>query len=70
MPESTKRIVRKGRIYHVRVAEVEYRAFIWETGTSFCGRVEGYPQVQPCKGRTVVSVRDQLCAALSASTTA
>lgn len=68
MAESTKRsTVRKGRIYHVRVAEVEYRAFIWQTGTSFCGRVEDRPEVPLCRGRTEVAVREQLCAALAAS---
>ena len=65
MAEQTKRTVRKGQIYHLRVAEVEYRAFIWEMGKGFCGRVEDQPQVQQCRGRTVVAVRDQLRAALS-----
>jgi hypothetical protein len=64
-----KRTVRKGRIYHVRVADVEYRTFIWEAGTSFCGRVEEHPEVQVCRGRTVVAVRDQLAAALTATLT-
>jgi hypothetical protein len=67
MAESKKKVVRIGRIYHVRVAEKEYRTFIWQAGSGFCGRVEDHPQVQPCKGRTVVAVRDQLCAALTAS---
>ena len=64
MAEQSKRTVRKGRIYHFRVADTEYRAFIWQAGSGFCGRVEDHPQVQPCRGRTVVAVRDQLCAAL------
>lgn len=67
MAESKKRIVRKGRIYHFRVAEVEYRTFIWEVGSGFCGRVEDHPQVEPIRGRTVIAVRDQLRAALTAS---
>lgn len=66
MAESKKAIVRKGRIYHVRVAEVEYRTFIWEMGSGFCGRVEGHPQIAPCRGRTLTAVRDQLSAALAA----
>ncbi|MEI7645933.1 MAG: hypothetical protein WCJ55_16820 [Chloroflexales bacterium] len=68
MAEQTKRaVVRKGRIYQVRVADVEYRLFIWEMGSGFCGRVEDHPQVLPCRGRTVVHVRDQLSAAMTAS---
>jgi hypothetical protein len=63
---TSKRTVRKGRIYHLRVADLEYRAFIWEIGASFCGRVEGHPQVAQCRGRTVAAVRDQLEAALTA----
>lgn len=66
MAEQAKRTVRKGRIYQIRVAEVDYRAFIWQSRSGFCGRVEDHPQVQPCYGRTVVAVRDQLCAALAA----
>jgi len=62
-----KRIVRKGRIYHLRVADAEYRAFIWQAGKSFCGRVEDQPQVQVCRGSTVTTVRAQLTAALAAS---
>ncbi len=65
-PKST---VRKGRIYHLKVADADYRVFIWQTGSSFCGRVEDHPQVQLCRGRTVVLVREQLCAALAASIT-
>lgn len=67
MAESTKRTVRKGRVYQLTVAGVEYRAFIWQAGTGFCGRVEDHPQLQPCRGRTVVQVRDQLAAALTAA---
>jgi hypothetical protein len=67
MADSTKSTVRKGRIYHLKVAEVEYRAFIWQAGTGFCGRLEDHPQVAPCRGRTVVAVRDMLCAALTAN---
>lgn len=67
MAEMTKRTVRKGRIYHVQVADVAYRTFIWETGTSFCGRVEEHPQVPECRGRTAVAVREQLCQSLAAS---
>ena len=67
MAEATKRTVRKGRVYHVRVGEVDYRAFIWQAGTSFCGRVEDQPQILQCRGRTVIAVRDQLCQALAAS---
>lgn len=67
MAESKKRTVRKGQIYFLRSAEVEYRAFIWEDGTWFCGRLEDHPQITQCRGRTVVSVRDQLRAALTTS---
>jgi hypothetical protein len=68
MAEQTKRgVVRKGRIYQIRIAAVEYRFFIWEMGSGFCGRIEDHPQVLPCRGRTVVHVRDQLCAAMTAS---
>lgn len=67
MAEPKKRTVRKGRIYLLRSAEVEYRAFIWEDGTWFCGRLEDYPQITQCRGRTVVAVRDQLNAALATS---
>lgn len=67
MAELTKRTVRKGRIYYLSVAEVTYRAFIWQTGTSFCGRVEDHPQVPLCRGRTVSAVREQLSVALAAS---
>lgn len=65
MAEQTKRTVRKGRIIHVRVADVDYRTFIWQSGTSFCGRVEDQPQVPQCRGRTEIAVREQLCAALA-----
>jgi hypothetical protein len=65
MAEQAKRTVRKGRIYHVKVAEANYRTFIWEAGSGFCGRVEDQPQVELCKGRTVLAVRNQLCAALA-----
>jgi len=68
MAESSKKsVVRKGRIYHIRVAEIEYRTFIWQAGSGFCGRVEDYPHIQLCRGRTVIMVRDQLSAALTAS---
>jgi hypothetical protein len=67
MADSTKSTVRKGQIYRVKVAEVEYRAFIWQAGTGFCGRVEDQPHVAPIRGRTIVAVRDQLCAALTAN---
>lgn len=66
MAESTKRTVRKGRIFQVRVADVSYRTFIWQTGVTFCGRVEDQPDVPQCRGRTEVAVREQLCAALTA----
>jgi hypothetical protein len=66
MAEATKRTIRKGRVYHVRVGEVDYRAFIWQSGTSFCGRVEDQPQIPQCRGRTEIAVRDQLCLALAA----
>lgn len=65
MAESTKRTVRKGHIYHVRVADVAYRTFIWQTGTSYCGRVEDHPHVPQCKGRTEGDVREQLRVALT-----
>jgi hypothetical protein len=67
MAESTKSTVRKGRVYHVRVEDVAYRTFIWQTGKSFCGRVEDRPEVPECRGRTEVAVREQLCVALAAS---
>ncbi|NJM08726.1 hypothetical protein HC891_24860 [Candidatus Gracilibacteria bacterium] len=62
-----KSIVRKGRIYSVTVAETEYRAFIWQNGKNFSGRVEDHPQVQLCHGPSVVVVRERLRVALSAS---
>jgi len=67
MADSTRRTVRKGRVYHVTVAEVAYRAFIWKAGSGFCGRVEEQPQIAPCRGRTALAVRDQLCASLAVS---
>lgn len=67
MAETTKRTVRKGQIYHVRVGDTAYRAFIWQNGASFCGRVEDHPQVPQCRGRSVPLVRQQLCDALAAS---
>ncbi len=66
MAASKQRTVRKGFIYHIKVAEVDYRSFIWQAGVGFCGRVEDEPQVALCRGRTVVAVRDQLAAALTA----
>jgi hypothetical protein len=65
MAESTKGTVRKGRVYHVTVAEVAYRAFVWKAGSGFCGRVEEHPQIALCRGRTALAVRDQLCEALA-----
>jgi hypothetical protein len=67
MAESNKRTVRKGQIYRVKVGEIEYRFFIWQAGTSFCGRVEDHPRVPSCRGRTIAAVRTQLSAALTAS---
>jgi hypothetical protein len=67
MAESTKRTIRKGRVYHVTVATVAYRAFVWQAGSGFCGRVEEHPQIALCRGRTALAVRDQLCAALAVS---
>lgn len=67
MAESAKRTVRKGRIYHIKVADVAYRAFVWQTGASFCGRVEDHPQVPLCRGRTVLVVCEQLREVLAAS---
>jgi len=49
------------------MAQVAYRAFVWKEGSGFCGRVEEHPQITPCRGRTAIAVRDQLCAALAAS---
>lgn len=66
MAEKARRTVRKGRIYPFRVDTVEYRAFIWEQNSGFCGRVEDQPQVEPCRGRTAAAVLTQLSAALSA----
>jgi hypothetical protein len=67
MAETAKRTVRKGRIYHIQVADTAYRTFIWQAGASFCGRVEDHPQVPQCRGRSVVMVQEQLSAALAAS---
>lgn len=67
MTVSTKRTVRKGRIYHIRVADITYRAFIWQTGASFCGRVEDEPDIPERRGRSEAAVREQLSAALVAS---
>lgn len=67
MAEATKRTVRKGRVHHLRVGMVDYRVFIWQTGTSFCGRVEDQPQIAECRARTELLVRDQLCLALAAT---
>lgn len=67
MAETTKRTVRKGRIYYIRVADAEYRTFIWGIGKRFHGRVEDQPQVPQCQGNSVDVVRTQLVAALSAS---
>jgi hypothetical protein len=61
-----QRTVRKGRIYHIKVADVEYRSFIWNVGSKFSGRVEDQPQIALCHGRTLAEVRNQLCAALTA----
>jgi len=68
MAEPTKRsTVRKGRVYHITVTDVPYRAFIWQAGSGFCGRVEEHPDIAPCRGRTALAVREQLCAALAGS---
>lgn len=65
MKERSARIVRKGRIYYFRIADVEYTAFIWNMGSQFCGRVEGQPQVPHLRGRTALAVRDMLCSWLT-----
>jgi hypothetical protein len=67
MADSKQRTVRKGHIYYVKIAEMEYRAFIWEAGIWFCGRIEDHPQVPVCRARTVAAVRQQLSTALTAS---
>jgi hypothetical protein len=65
MADSAKRTVRKGQIYHLRVADIEYRAFIWQSGSSFCGRIEDHPELPLCRGRSIVAVREQLCTMLA-----
>ena len=59
---STKytRVQRSGRIYHFSVNEVDHKAFIWQLGKQFHGRVEGAPHVPHCTGRTALEVRDAL----------
>ncbi len=69
MKERQTRIVRKGRIYNFRIADVEYRAFIWSMGSQFCGRVEDQPQVPQIRARTALAVRDMLCDWLTKSQT-
>jgi hypothetical protein len=67
MAEQTKRTVRKGFIYHLKVADTNYRAFIWQVGKSFFGRIEDQTQVEECRGPSVVAVQARLRAALAAS---
>lgn len=66
MAESAKRTVRKGRMYHIKVADADYRAFIWQSGKGFSGRVEDHPQMQLCHGPSVTVVCERLRAALAA----
>lgn len=54
------RVQRQGRIYRFSISGTDYAAFIWQLGTQFRGRVEGYPQVPQCTGRTALAVRDAL----------
>lgn len=54
------RVQRSGRIYHFSVNEVDHKAFIWQLGKQFHGRVEGAPHVPQCSGRTALEVRDAL----------
>ncbi len=67
MPKATKATVRKGRIYQLQVADSVYRAFIWQSGSGFCGRVEEHPEIPHCRGRTVPMVQEQLREALVVS---
>jgi hypothetical protein len=54
------RIQRQGQIYRFSIDGTDYAAFIWELGKQFRGRIEGYPQVPQCTGRTELAVRDAL----------
>lgn len=67
MADAARRTVRKGRIYHIKIADADYRVFIWQTGKGFRGRVEDHPQVQLCDGSSVTLVRERLSVALAAS---
>jgi len=53
-------VQRQGRIYRFSISGTDYAAFIWQFGTQFRGRVEGYPQVPQYTGRTALAVRDAL----------
>lgn len=66
MDKRMAHVTRTGRIYHFRIGDVDYRAFIWNAGSSFCGRVEDHPEVPQCRGRTALAVRTMLSSALVA----
>jgi len=60
MRNNRGRVQRQGQIYRFVIAGTDYAAFIWQLGTRFRGRIEGYPQVPECTGRTALAVRDAL----------
>jgi len=65
MERRSKTVVRKGIIYHFTVEGMEYKAFIWQAGSQFCGRVNDNPQIAECAGRTAQAVRDALATSLT-----
>jgi hypothetical protein len=67
MQNRHKRTVRKGRVYTFVVGGIEYGAFVWKSGSQFCGRIIGQPQVPECTARTAIAVRDALSASIGAA---
>lgn len=53
-------VTRQGRVYHFRINETDYSAFVWQVGQQFRGRVEGNNKVPQVTGRTALAVRDAL----------
>lgn len=65
MERRSKTVVRKGTMHYFTVEGIEYKAFIWQTGSQFYGRINDNPQIAECAGRTAQAVRDALATSLT-----
>ena len=60
MSQRNGRVQRQGQVYRFSIEGADYAAFVWALGAQYRGRIDGYPQVPECSGRTALAVRDAL----------